>query len=121
MTFHFVDNWSIDKTSRKRIRSHVMTGKNAGRTLNRASKYSRIKNTATKDENALPKKVEQMLETVTRDEVVPKKTEETSVKRDQPAIVSVICKALGHQYTGYSVPVEFSIDGRKTVHQCKYE
>lgn len=38
MDFQFVDHTSIDKTTRKQIRSHVMKGKNAGRTLKRGSR-----------------------------------------------------------------------------------
>jgi hypothetical protein len=36
--FQFVDSTSVDKTTRKLIRSHVMKGKNAGRVLPRRSK-----------------------------------------------------------------------------------
>jgi hypothetical protein len=36
MAFHFVDNTKIDDSSRKLIRSHVMKGKNVGKTRRRA-------------------------------------------------------------------------------------
>ena len=38
MSFEFVDNAGIDRRARKLIRSHVMKGKNAGRTVTRASR-----------------------------------------------------------------------------------
>jgi len=41
MDFAFIDNATIDQRSRKLIRSHVMKGKNAGRTVKRASRKPR--------------------------------------------------------------------------------
>lgn len=39
-TFLFVDGLSADRSARKRLRQHVMKGKNAGRKLNRRSRAS---------------------------------------------------------------------------------
>ncbi|KAL2832970.1 hypothetical protein BDW59DRAFT_94644 [Aspergillus cavernicola] len=47
MPFEFIDNTTaIDRTSRKRIRSHVATGKNANKTLTRPSKALALKDSS---------------------------------------------------------------------------
>ncbi|CAI6096671.1 hypothetical protein V2G26_016431 [Clonostachys chloroleuca] len=53
--FQFVDSTSVDKTTRKLIRSHVMKGKNAGRILPRRSKLrsDRYQERVLGDERAL--------------------------------------------------------------------
>ncbi|KAK4038132.1 hypothetical protein C8A01DRAFT_17750 [Parachaetomium inaequale] len=48
MKFEFVDNTAIDGSARRRIRSHVATGRNAGKKLSRPSRRKALESRATR-------------------------------------------------------------------------
>lgn len=104
MSFVFVENATIDRKTRRKIRSHVMQGKNAGRTIHRASRiHGHPRPSPAKTDERVTHK---------RSEHCPKKP------RTGTSVVETPQKMLGHMFSGQIFPVTLSWENRRTIHQC---
>lgn len=104
MALYFVDNTAIDPKARKRIRSHVMRGKNLGRTVKRASRVDHSK----------LRKVDLQCTAIRNDN---KDKEEEVIENS--TLTKGIQRMVGHEFSTYFLPFQMSRENRKTVHQCE--
>jgi hypothetical protein len=86
----------------------VMKGKNVGRTIKRASRLPPAKNPRAKDQAAI---VGLRVQTAT-DGV-------DGIERPT-AIRDFVQPQVGHQFTGYALSMDLSLDYRRIIHQCAY-
>ncbi|KAF2874687.1 hypothetical protein BDV95DRAFT_591487 [Massariosphaeria phaeospora] len=98
MSFQFVDNSTIDRRVRKVIRSHVMKGRNAGKTVPRASKVAHL-SSQLREKQWLQVRFE--------------KEDDT----DEDEKILSIYNRVGHEYSAIAIASKLSRDTRKTIHQ----
>lgn len=102
-TFQFVDNSAtVDVVTRKLMRSHVMKGKNTGKTLHRRSRLELVPSRTTQD----------YFETLSEDE---------AAKRRNLEISRPVERNLGNVLHTFHFPVELNESSLKSMHQCKYD
>jgi len=105
-TFQFVDSTMIDGVTRKLMRSHVMKGKNAGKTVHRRSRFDLNTGRIQRDYSSVPRDL------VARHEAVEKR----SLKEVGP-----IPRNRGNVLRTFRFPVELAEGSLKTIDQCKYD
>lgn len=115
MSFQFIDNSAIDRQSRKLIRSHVMQGRNLGKTVHRPSKRPTIKAKAVKKVQPLQYEPDTK-ETPCHNcgelgHVVTRQSWEESI----PAVHSMV----GHGFSSVGLPIEPKPYMRRILCQCK--
>lgn len=103
-TFQFVDSTKVDSVTRKVMRSHVMRGKNAGKTVHRRSRLDLGAGRMPYD-NASPLRDLQSLHEAKR--------------RDSEELRSIE-RNLGNVLCTFPFPVELSENSLKTIDRCKY-
>lgn len=97
-TFQFVDTSAkVDSTTRKLMRSHVMKGKNAGKTVHRRSRRELGAGRATYDDTSFPENEARM-----------RSSEE----------LGPVAKSLGSALRTFQFPVELSENALKSVDNC---
>lgn len=100
-TFQFVDNSAtVDGVTRKLVRSHVMKGKNAGKTVHRRSRL----------ELGASRTTRRYFETLSEDE---------AAKRRNLEISRPVERNLGNVLNTFHFPVELNESSLKSMHQCK--
>jgi hypothetical protein len=106
-TFHFVDARQTDRAAKRRMRSHVMKGKNAGRTIHRRSRL-----TLTKPRSYGLGQTKDSISMVCYYDDIPI---EQRRKEVEDAVLSTAI------WDGLLSPVSFRINPSafKTIHQCK--
>ena len=98
-TFQFVDTSAeLDKSTRKLMRSHVMKGKNAGRTVHRRSKFELGEWGTPRGAATFP--------------------DEEATKRNLDGLEPV-ARNLGSVLRTFRFPVELSENSLKMINQCK--
>ena len=97
MAFEFVENDKIDARSRKLIRSHVMKGKNVGKTRRRPA--------VTKEPDTT------VLESNTDDVLVCSSSDDS----DSP---STIARPLGDDVGYFTFPAKLDLATRNIIYQC---
>ncbi|KAF2180089.1 hypothetical protein K469DRAFT_753593 [Zopfia rhizophila CBS 207.26] len=96
MFFQFVNNATIDAKARKAIRSHVMRGRNAGKTITRPSRFVHKKNRETRN-------------LLTRQNFEEKESQRANK-------LFAIHQVVGHQLSSLSFPVKPSRHIREAIH-----
>ncbi len=105
-SFFFVDGTQVNKTTRKLMRSHVMKGKNAGRTIHRPSKLD------------LTKGSPYHYQPLQRDRYLPDE-DATSAKQIQ-SYPTVIARNIGNLFVTLSFPLELTANSLDIISQCQY-
>jgi hypothetical protein len=83
-----------------------MKGKNVGRTIKRASRLPPAKNPRAKDQAAIVgSRVQTAIDGV------------DGIERPI-AIRDFVQQQIGHQFTGYALSMDLSLDYRRIIHQC---
>lgn len=103
-SFQFVDGANIDDIARKSIRSHVMKGKNARRTVHRQSRLS-LTSWLPPGHNAA------------------QRTPQGSRKDEDSTSISMksmkVSRNLGSLFLTFKFPIELTPDSITVVNQCK--
>ena len=101
-SFQFVDGANIDSTARKSIRSHVMKGKNARRTIHRQSRLNLSSSWPPPNHKA------------------PQRTLQGSRRDEDPTGISMqVSRNLGSVFLTFRFPIELTPHSIKVVNQCE--
>jgi hypothetical protein len=117
MAFCFVDNSAInDRATRKRMRSHAMAGKNAGRKFYRPSRVQ-----LERGKRELPDQTRRPSKGILEQKFIHEPSMALQRQMKPPfACHTGLQRSVGHQVAGYALPMEFSVDNWRSVHQCAY-
>lgn len=100
-TFKFVDSSAkVDRVTRKLMRSHVMRGKNAGKTVHRRSRFELSAGRTPCGDASFPN--------------------EEARKRNAEEL-GPVARNLGNVLRTFQFPVELSESSLKSIDQCKYD
>jgi hypothetical protein len=100
-TFKFVDSSAkVDRVTRKLMRSHVMKGKNAGKTVHRRSRFELSAGRTPCSDACFPN--------------------EEARKRNAEEL-GPVARNLGNVLRTFQFPVELSESSLKSIDQCKYD
>ena len=100
-SFCFVNGIHLDQTAKKRMRRHVMIGKNAGRTLHRRSKKELLRTETVVVRNAVSN--------------VRQWNRRDGLECYEPLSIQ------NHVLTGFSFPVDLTLHHAETISNCKFE
>lgn len=101
-TFHFMDGLQADREARRKMRRHVMLGKNAGKTIHRPSRRDGEKSRE-----------------VTGGAVVAKNSKPYGSTDWQCVSSSIIGRPLGNTFLTISLPVRLTTQALQVVNECK--
>jgi hypothetical protein len=103
-SFQFVDSANIDNITRKSIRSHVMKGKNARRTVHRQSRLSLTTNWLPPPSH----------------KATTQRTLQAPHKDEDPISMSMqVSRNLGSVFLTFRFPIELTPHSIKVVNQCE--
>lgn len=100
-TFQFVDSSAkVDRVTRKSMRSHVMKGKNAGKTVHRRSRLELGARRTHCDDASFPAE---------------------EARKPNAEELGPVARNLGNVLRTFHFPVELSESSLKSIDQCKYD
>lgn len=105
-TFHFVDTTQVDGSVRKSMRSHVMKGKNVGKTFRRASRLD-IARRQPHVYAALLRSTRAL-------------NEEENSENPESLCPTTIARNIGNVFLTLPHPLALTSDALKAVNQCKH-